>query len=727
MNFANKIFISILTVSLLACFISIGTIYYILKNDMQLEYSTRYQANSETIISTFHYLEQASDLANKNAVLLLSEICLRKGIPTDKELNILAKKFGVNGFYIINKYGKFIRSSDLPIEKQVNSLFSYNKNYRLLITGNSNIATTPIIPSYPYDVPAKLTMIPNHNRTLILESSTHLEYIGKILQQILSADKNIKTIGLYTPTGYELGSISASGKFHQGQRNAINDLSLTNKIVGDTYIFSKKIPTIVDNCPECIQKGVSLDGQYFYLLRMEISLLPLHERLGILKMEILFLFVIMLFSAIIISRFISNKLVGRLENISLTANTIIKNKNLNLQVKVDGKDEISNLSATFNTMITELKTSQDNLLEAERIKSTAKISAQLAHDIRSPLAVMEMILALDKKNIHSCINILTDAIQSVRDIANNLLLTNHDHLNEKANATIDNMLSDSIKNENLSRPVLLASLVESIVSQKRQEWKNKPCDLQFVTSYDNKLSWISVAPNETKRMLSNLLNNSYESLNSNKIIEINLLALESCLQLNIIDQGCGIPSDKINDVLTGISLKQSGKGLGLSSAKQYMEKIGGQLLLDSTWGKGTKITLLFPTASKPNWFPDEIKLYENSHVVVLDDDINIHNIWRHRLQPIGVHTRHFYSSTEIIKWHNENMDICDHAIYLVDYELYDNQYDGIKLLQKFSPKKRGYLITSHAEEIVIQKNCQELDIWLLPKKLASEISIVYSN
>ena len=68
-------------------------------------------------------------------------------------------------------------------------------------------------------------------------------------------------------------------------------------------------------------------------------------------------------------------------------------------------------------MINELKISQENLLNSEKIRAITGIAIQLAHDIRSPLAVMEMtLMSLSKQLPQENINIQKEAIQRVRDI-----------------------------------------------------------------------------------------------------------------------------------------------------------------------------------------------------------------------------------------------------------------------------------------------------------------------
>lgn len=277
-------------------------------------------------------------------------------------------------------------------------------------------------------------------------------------------------------------------------------------------------------------------------------------------------------------------------------------------------------------------------------------------------------------------------------------------------------------NGNMPRHILLSSQIEAAISLKRQEWQNNPCELEFIIQANAKPHWIYAAPNDIKRTLSNLLNNAYESLRDHKKIQIILELDENHQKLHIHDTGSGIPESKMTSVLSGISLKHEGKGLGLSSAILYMSNIGGKLELSSTEGVGTHVALTFPLAAHPTWYPEKIIYHENMPIVVLDDESCMHSLWRHRFQSIGILSLHFSSSSNIIDWYENNPTTREQVIFLVDYELRDGNNNGLEILQKFNAKQRGYLITSHAEEIALQKQCERLGIWLIPKSLANDTS-----
>lgn len=359
-----------------------------MKSNMQNEYFSRYQAVGNMLANTFEQMENSANIINENAARILYEIEKNAGLPSGPELSLLAKKLGIKAFYVTNNQGRFIRSTDVPLKLQTNSLFSYCSDYKLLIKGNANLYRTPVIPGFPYNIPMKLTMMPNHNRTLVLESGMELEYIGNILNQAIRNDSNIKSIGFYTPTGFELGYISALEGYRRGRTSNIlsfNEVGLPNKILeNQSMIFNVKIPSVDPYCCECIYKKVSNSGgNYFYILRLDISLYPLVESIHLLKEKILIALLLACVVSVFLSKILANKLVRRIQEINKTASDIIRLNDLNIRVDTNNKaDEISELARTFNKMIETLKSSQATLVESEKKAALLDLAASVAALLR---------------------------------------------------------------------------------------------------------------------------------------------------------------------------------------------------------------------------------------------------------------------------------------------------------------------------------------------------------
>lgn len=206
------------------------------------------------------------------------------------------------------------------------------------------------------------------------------------------------------------------------------------------------------------------------------------------------------------------------------------------------------------------------------VNSNNQIILQLAHDIASPLTVMQLNIRfikdlLPEKNL----SMMQTAINQIREIT-------HSALNRKNTPSQTNLIM----------------IVEKIIVEKKFTWEKHPCDIEFIVPDKMMELMISADDMGIYRILSNLLNNAYESFVEKRKITIHIDQSKNYLTLSIIDSGCGIPKNKIDSVLHGESLKENGHGIGLSSASSYMQSIGGCLVLQSVVNEGTKIELMFP-------------------------------------------------------------------------------------------------------------------------------------
>lgn len=360
----------------------------------------------------------------------------------------------------------------------------------------------------------------------------------------------------------------------------------------------------------------------------------------------------------------------------------------------------------------------EQLKKQSKEAAIGQITAQVAHDIRSPLMSMSMMLQSVSKQIpEETYKILNQSIQNIRDIANNLLTRYKESgtLNAETHLIKRHLEDDG----NIQRYVLLSSIIDLVLSQKHYEWQGNPCKINVSIDEKAKNIWLFIAPNNIKRMLSNLLNNAYESLTKKRQIDVNLILDDQQLKLSLADSGKGISIEETKLVLMGESFKSSGSGLGLSTARKNMEILKGTLNLVSNINQGTTVTLTFPIPSPPSWLPKTISLPSKTPILFLDDDPSMHNLWRVQAYPTVL--EHFTNSKEVIHWYQTHPKV--QAIFLFDYELRHDPYNGLELLEKINPGKRGYLITSHAEELVIQERCAKANLWLIQKTLLDTIEI----
>ncbi|MCM0604466.1 MAG: hypothetical protein KA715_00075 [Xanthomonadaceae bacterium] len=209
MNLRKKVFLGIFATSLLAIVASSYLSYRFYSKNLEKDFISQYQNRMEVLSNTLYQLEATSDLVAKNAAIAFQMIEKQDGLGDTKSLEGLAKKINVSNIFVADSAGRFIRSTNGPLEQYKNTMFSYCEAYRGLLTGKSNIEQTPIIPSSDEVTPGpfKYSMFPNLKKDKILEISLHLDYITNALREVVNTDPNILELGLYSPNGAKLGFI----------------------------------------------------------------------------------------------------------------------------------------------------------------------------------------------------------------------------------------------------------------------------------------------------------------------------------------------------------------------------------------------------------------------------------------------------------------------------------------------------------------------------------------
>ncbi len=360
---------------------------------------------------------------------------------------------------------------------------------------------------------------------------------------------------------------------------------------------------------------------------------------------------------------------------------------------------------------------QRTLLEEE--EKFTKLANQVAHDIRSPLASLLMI-------VKSCTQIpeddriaLREAATSIGDIANHLL---HQYQKNEIDVT---------KNNEHQALLVSTALLELLTSKKYQYQKlSIKFDYQFQS--DTSFVFIKIDPSAFKRMISNLINNAVDALEKTDGKIILKLCLESeKVKVSLQDTGKGMPQSLIDKIMNKVSVtsgKESGHGLGLMQVWETLDESQGTLSIESAPKRGTTMTLTFSRMQAPSWIAEEIVLTQNDMVIILDDDASIHKAWRTRFQSIltpenHIQLKHFEQGHEALQViHTLTADEKRNVFLLSDYELLKQDLTGLHIIAQ-SGIDRSILVTSHYANSLVQEQAFKTKTRILPKQLASEITI----
>ena len=429
--------------------------------------------------------------------------------------------------------------------------------------------------------------------------------------------------------------------------------------------------------------------------------------------------------------------------------------------------ELGRLNQSFLSLIERFRQEHIKRQEQETVikMATAKhdLAAQVAHDIRSPLAALEAIVGAVNKLPEEERLIIRSAVNRIKDIANHLLEKNRGQAKgEDGSWRLEDGGGKEKKDPSPSPTdiYLLSSLIEPLITEKRLQFRShSSIDITANLDASSYGLFAKVEPREFKRVLSNLINNSVEALKEKGSVTVNLASDKDWVLLKVQDNGPGIPKE----ILAKIGQrgqthgKAQGSGLGLYHARCSLEAWEGSLEMTSKWAGGQKedldsglrrndspasspvlraqggeigttVTIKLPKAPSPSWFISELVLAPQSPVVILDDDSTIHQVWQGRLDSLcvsgqGIEVRHCSTPQDLRSWVKKNPQQSSQAIYLTDFELLGFKETGLALIEELGLGEHAILVTSRYEEDRILKDCLRLGVRLIPKNLVGFVPI----
>ena len=389
--------------------------------------------------------------------------------------------------------------------------------------------------------------------------------------------------------------------------------------------------------------------------------------------------------------------------------------------------ELDELSEFFKLLVESFEKFRKFEVEALSLAATASLASQIAHDIRSPLIALNMVVSNLKDLPEEKRLIVRSAAQRINDISNQLL--------KRSKVTCVSELGPS-EEKGVSKPVMLTALIDSVVSEKRMQFRDRR-EIEIIAHLDGGFGlFVNINQTELARVLSNLINNSVEAISGKGSVALFLESRQSTILIRICDDGKGIPNEILNQlgkrgVTYGKNQSECGSGLGVYHARKTVEEADGRFIVESETGRGTKITLSLPKADPPKWFAENIRLTPDSTVVSVDDDQSIHQIWKDRVNisnsrgGAGLHYRSFTTTDSFENW--VKYVSSDDIFFLMDYEFLGQKENGLDVIVKTGIAQRTILVTSRFDEISVQEKADSLGVKVLPKGLAPYIPLNFDR
>lgn len=584
MTFAKKIFIAVFVSTSVLGTILIWSGYRYTVTRSEKEFISRYEVFTKTLGNTLTRLDTNTEALMLNAAKVVVERDEKKGLLSLESLDRLKSELGITHLFMIDKTGKFVRSTNDDTER-IPNLFSFCEDYKRLVTGDSIVEATPIVKPNPEPKPYKFLLIPNHDRSRIVEVGVRVDFIANTLTEAIKSDKSIESMSLFAPDGSPFGKFSQQEVVFDENTVALPESFIKPMVEKDFVRFFTKVKSAHPHCCQCDKAGTSKNGEYYYVLENKVSKAELKALLA--KASVLFMLVSFgnCLLAWILARLLSRRLVRHIETAVERVRIIKKEGNLTNRISLQSSDEISFLTHEFDRLLDSLEESQNKLVKAEKIHSKVELAKIVAHNIKSPALAIEMMIPGLVTVPERMKRVLKNAVVEIKQ------------LSEKLKTQADSMTTVS-KQELDTDLVFLPIFLDDLVRQKSLELSAKEKGLlKFEHKGETENLFVKVSSIELKAVLSNLINNASESYGSSggEVLVRLTASVEKCF-IEVIDYGAGIPPEYLKNIgLKKITFKGDiHRGLGLTHAFKFVESCGGQIRIASAMREGTSVEVSFP-------------------------------------------------------------------------------------------------------------------------------------
>lgn len=722
MTIYRKIFFAIFITSSIVLALSAYCFYLFALHTVTTRYIEKYQAVASTMAESISNLERTTEGMMHAALKALKYRTDGQPLPADTELSSVARDLAVSSVEFVRPDGQFIRSTSYDLATLPN-LFTLCDNYRDLFNGQRIYDRTPLMPSLVDNRVWKYSLLASADRQQVINVGMEVHFVDDLFRSLFDADKQLRDIGLFTPTGRSIGN------YRRGHAQSSNEPihlggSFTSHVISypDRIELFERIPATVNSCCECVMKGLvaAPTANFFYILRIEISLEELLHSTQTLRRVLALLLLPLLLLSYLLSGVIARRLSLRIARINAKTDELVELKDLGLRINMTGEDEISQLSQKFDRLLDSLEGAQKELVAAEKARTLGALASQVAHDIRSPLAALDIAMTSIEADIPEDTRLmLRSAVGRMRDIANDLIQENRRAHSSQA------QLAAAPETPAVQ---LLSSLVEEVISEKRLHLSARMgLEVEALLGKDTYGCFVDVLGSDLKRTLSNLIDNAVESLPGAGKVVVRLAHTGCHVVLTVSDNGKGIAEEVLARLgERGFTHgKAGGSGLGLHQARSTMKRWGGTLSIRSTVGLGTTVEVELPAASPPLWFVPQIELFNSQAVLILDDDKAIHVTWDQLLAPYlsaGLEVLHFTEAPRLQSWLSQNRS--RRFLAFIDYELLRQEVSGLDVIEQENVARHAILVTSRFAEPAILQRAAKLALRIIPKGLVGQVPIV---
>ena len=294
--------------------------------------------------------------------------------------------------------------------------------------------------------------------------------------------------------------------------------------------------------------------------------------------------------------------------------TLIQNKKMvELRAQMKKQKEENTIIAK---MLAELKSTQAQLIQSEKMASLGELTAGIAHEIQNPLNFVNNFSEVNDELLKE---LKAEAekgnLDEVKAIASDISL-NSEKINQhgkRADAIVKGMLQHSRTSSGQKELTDINALADEYLrlAYHGLRAKNKSFNAKFETDLDKTIEKINVVPQDIGRVILNLINNAFYAVDEKKKLQpenydpkvtVSTKAVKPPsgglgVSISVKDNGNGIPRkvfDKIFQPFFTTKPTGQGTGLGLSLSYDIIKAHGGEIKVKTKENEGSEFIIILP-------------------------------------------------------------------------------------------------------------------------------------
>ncbi len=275
-------------------------------------------------------------------------------------------------------------------------------------------------------------------------------------------------------------------------------------------------------------------------------------------------------------------------------------------------EQIDHQHKALEKTLSELKTTQTQLFQSEKMASLGELTAGIAHEIQNPLNFVNNFSEVNKDLLAELKEEIEKGnLDEVKEIADNVIANEEkiSHHGKRADSIVKSMLEHSRNASGQKEPTDINQLADEYLrlSYHGLRAKDKSFNAELVTNFEKDMPKANLVQQDIGRVLLNLFNNAFYAVNEKTKtaadgykpeISVSTSANGGWVTIQVKDNGTGIPNhikDKIMQPFFTTKPTGEGTGLGLSLTYDMVVKgHGGSIDVDTREGEYTTFMVKLP-------------------------------------------------------------------------------------------------------------------------------------